>query len=422
VPLTALHGSDNRLIDATVATDEVWASIYKRRPLADLRCRSCGHAMFAKVSKLRLRHFAHAPRGPVCAFGKESEEHYALKSRLAAAARAAGWTAEIEALPGPGDVGGWKADVLAVAPNGSRRVALEAQVSPMPDGLERVERYERDGIESLWVTPGDPAWLWRLTSCRVPGAKIGSDDQLVVTAGYASFRRTEWRPTDISLDALVGAFLDSTAVRHVIHPPYALAGSGNVEPWAAVAVVPLADLGAERADKERRERERLRLAQEEAARQRAEREAEEGRQRARLERQRAKEERQLQALPSAVEYAEQLLQPGDSLWVGVPPVVVADARHVAFEAAVGDLSRAMALVVWVGPEPGRLRLVAVVCPDVALIDRSLSKFWDYHRMEVFAADAAEATRLTDKLNWHEGTVRIASTIPRREAGHTANPV
>lgn len=59
----------------------------------------------------------------------------------------------IEAQPASGDHGGWRADVLAVTPDG-KRFAFEAQLAAMTaaEGIERTERYQRDQIETVWFT------------------------------------------------------------------------------------------------------------------------------------------------------------------------------------------------------------------------------------------------------------------------------
>jgi hypothetical protein len=81
--------------------------------------------------------------------GGESIEHHLLKLELANAARAAGFLAEYE-VAGPD--GSWRADVMATSVDGTRRVALEAQLSPItPDEIcARTNKYEQNGVAVCW--------------------------------------------------------------------------------------------------------------------------------------------------------------------------------------------------------------------------------------------------------------------------------
>lgn len=74
-----------------------------------------------------------------------------------------GWTASIEAAADADDHGGWRADVLATGPM-RRRIALEVQLAPMTAsiGCERASLYRRDGVESVWLTPGNPQWVLKI--------------------------------------------------------------------------------------------------------------------------------------------------------------------------------------------------------------------------------------------------------------------
>jgi competence protein CoiA len=123
-------------------------------------CPDCGQGVHAKVSARGLRYFAHDPGRPKdCAWLNESLEHHLLKLELATAIRAAGWHAELE-VRAPG--GSWRADVPASAHDGSRRVAFEAQLSPITDDdiTARTSRYRADGIDVCWVSTGRwPPWM-----------------------------------------------------------------------------------------------------------------------------------------------------------------------------------------------------------------------------------------------------------------------
>jgi competence protein CoiA len=167
MPLTAVR-PDDTVLDATVCTLEAWNRVHRAAPRADLRCRDCGGRLHAKVSPLGNRFFAHDDRQTDCDGGGETAEHRTLKEHIAHAVRLAGGEAHIEAFPSPTDTGGWRADVLAVGPDG-HRVAFEVQLSPMTVdvGEQRSRRYAADGIQTVWVTDQTPHWLHRLPGVRV---------------------------------------------------------------------------------------------------------------------------------------------------------------------------------------------------------------------------------------------------------------
>lgn len=414
MPLTALD-SDSNLLDITTITEDAWSSLRRARPRAILSCRGCGWRVHPKDSSRSLHFFAHNPTHPPderpdCKWIGETPEHLRLKRHLAEAARAAGWTAEIEALPGPGDVGRWRADVLAVAPNGTRRIALEAQQSPMSPGVgkERTECYERDGIESLWVTLRDPRWVWKVASCKTVLGDAGADGtggSLLVTRGYATFKGSlRWVPTTVALDALLAALFGGAAIRHVVHKltedvPY---GDGERTNWLtdAVAIVPLGDLAREQEAQESEERDTRRRAE------MAETDTRE-RERARQEQLRQRHGRQRKALPKAVRYAQQLMRPGESVWLGAQPERLTSASQLAVDGPLGNSSTALGIPILVGPEPERLRLVAVVGPVGNRISSGLRAYWKHGGIEVFASDAMEAERLAGWLRWRVDAIRVA---------------
>src|SRR3546814_5673800 len=69
--------------------------------------------------------------------------HRLLKLQLASAIRDAGWYAELEVA---GE--GWRADVLATSPDGTRRMAWEAQLAQITGAelRERTARMEASGV------------------------------------------------------------------------------------------------------------------------------------------------------------------------------------------------------------------------------------------------------------------------------------
>jgi Competence protein CoiA-like family len=127
-----------------------WRSVYRARPRVWLVCPACGGSMHAKVSSRGLRFFAHDVACRECPLTGETIAHRLLKSALAGAVRRAGWHARLEATAPDRR---WRADVLASSPDGTRRVAWEAQLADQHDDdlLARTRRYIRDWIEVIWV-------------------------------------------------------------------------------------------------------------------------------------------------------------------------------------------------------------------------------------------------------------------------------
>ncbi len=188
VPLTAVH-RDHGALDATLddlGGAATWEQVHRVRPRAPITCRGCGHGVQAKVSKLGLRFFADDAAVAECPANGETPAHRLLKSELAAAIRAAGWVAELEV---PGD--GWRADVLAISPDGESKIAWEAQLASatVDDLRERTATMlaELDGV--CWVTDKDVPWV-----ARVPSVRVRRDDEtntLTVVDGIGRFE-PEW--------------------------------------------------------------------------------------------------------------------------------------------------------------------------------------------------------------------------------------
>jgi len=151
MPLIALLDNDVR-VDATDFDDTRWQAVWRAQPRRSLTCREC-HMRLDAVERLGTRFFRHFRRVD-CSSVNESAEHLRLKARLAAAVRAAGWTALIEEPIPPR-----RADLLAVSPD-RRRVAVEIQLSAQlaQDTRARTCDYTNAGVETLWIVQ-DPARL-----------------------------------------------------------------------------------------------------------------------------------------------------------------------------------------------------------------------------------------------------------------------
>jgi hypothetical protein len=128
-----VHGEWGRIdvTQADLGCGQDRESIYKAKRPAPLTCYECDwrlhlvHKTHGPYDLWFLRHANNAPRCEARA-ADEGMAHHLLKLDLAHHARAAGWSAEYEvAAP----AGSWRADVMAISPDGSRRVALEAQMA-----------------------------------------------------------------------------------------------------------------------------------------------------------------------------------------------------------------------------------------------------------------------------------------------------
>lgn len=187
VPLTAQH-PELGLLDAS--SEEVrrgegaWPRIYKVRPRTPLTCRGCDHGLHAKVSPNGLRFFSHDAAQSHCPTAGESLAHRLLKLELVSAARAAGWQAELEVAGS-----GWRADVLAISPEG-RRVAWEAQLAQITPGeiVDRHATMTADGLEVCWVADRHRAWIGDVPAIAVAPANPETGEAgLHVVAGLARF-------------------------------------------------------------------------------------------------------------------------------------------------------------------------------------------------------------------------------------------
>ncbi|GAA3299135.1 hypothetical protein GCM10020295_36550 [Streptomyces cinereospinus] len=187
---TAIHPEHGRL-DATrsdLGCGLDWSQVYRVRPRVSLTCPECGWGVHAKRSPRRARYFAHNPgRPPDCQLSNESVEHHLLKLELATVVRASGWHAELEVRAPDGS---WRADVMASAPDGGRRMAWEAQLSPitLDDLRERTGRYTDAGIGVCWVSPRDDGvpWLGAVPAVRVTPPPQGATEWTVAD-GIAQF-------------------------------------------------------------------------------------------------------------------------------------------------------------------------------------------------------------------------------------------
>ncbi|WP_328421744.1 competence protein CoiA family protein [Micromonospora sp. NBC_00389] len=220
----AIHPEVGR-IDATLpdlGCGLTWSAVHRIRPRVALRCPECGHGVHAKVSARGLRYFAHDPgRLTDCAWLNESLEHHLLKLELATAVRAADWHAELEVRSPDGS---WRADVLASSHDGTRRIAWEAQLSPITieDIQERTERYRAAGVGVCWVSPAAQApWMGHVPSIRVREPTQGRPWTVVEGPSAFDFDRGAWGAVDtLELTAFVRWASRGQPLVHEVRPRY----------------------------------------------------------------------------------------------------------------------------------------------------------------------------------------------------------
>ncbi|MFC9654138.1 MULTISPECIES: competence protein CoiA family protein [unclassified Streptomyces] len=225
MPFTAVHADLGRL-DATLndlGCGLEWQEIYRAKPRPPLSCPECCWPVHAKLSPRRNRYFAHdADRSTECQLSAESPEHHFTKLELAGAIREVGWRAELEHRAPDGS---WRADVLAVSPTGERRIAWEAQLSPITDDdlRERTDRYAADGIGVCWVTPrGRVPWLGSTPAMRIAAPeRRGAPWTIADGIFWFDEKRGSWiRVQDTALMSAVRWVCEGGITAHEVMPRY----------------------------------------------------------------------------------------------------------------------------------------------------------------------------------------------------------
>lgn len=397
MPLTAT-GPDGNDLDATDCPDDGWAEIYRHRPRVVLHCRGCGASMHAKVSSAGSRFFAHDAENLGCPSLGETPEHRELKRRIAATVRELGCLAVIEATPSTGDLGGWRADVLGISPDG-RRVAFEVQLAPMTvdEGIERTARYARDDIQCVWVSPRHAHWIGSLPSCHLieEGGRLVIDrglgrldtsgDGRWVAAGPVAFEKlARGLLSDRIVTANQVGFVETVGERAFYTPNATL----------LVSTRDVEALTEARAEQVRRQEEQARRREEEARRQ-----AEHATNLTALY------QRQERVLQHAIDDAAVTLEPG-SIWLGVPPTAWDGALPVRRTLARGSDKTGGGAAIWSADPSGERRLWAVVCPIASKTTPSLGWSWKRRGVRVYSETRKEAERLAAAAEWHPDDLLI----------------
>ncbi|MFF6772000.1 competence protein CoiA family protein [Streptomyces sp. NPDC012637] len=232
--LTADHAEWGRL-DVTLddlGCGRSWEAIHRVRGV-ELTCPECGGQVRPRLSKLETRHFYHRAKPPTCSLANESLEHHLLKLELVTSARAAGFQAELEVAAPTGE---WRADVMVFNPDGSRLMALEAQLSPITaqDIAARTRLYERDGVRVCWFGFRPRPWVGTVPTLLVQAPEERGQEWRV-TAGLArlSPQLVSWSPTGAALSDAVSWMLTGRIVPHEpLSGAKRVTDEGNWYDWA----------------------------------------------------------------------------------------------------------------------------------------------------------------------------------------------
>lgn len=383
MPLTARH-HDLGVLDTTEVADETWSAIHRSSPRAPLTCRSCGASMQAKVSSTGLRFFAHDRREATCPSAGESPAHRHLKKTLAKLARKAGAHTVVEAEPSPDDRGGWRADVLVIAPDG-RRIAFEAQLAAMTTavGLDRTGRYSADDIETVWFTTKHAPWLFSL-----PGVKVDEvEGTLLATRGCAQIKDKTWSTrSDVPLhrlvDGLIVGRVRAYGLDYLIEPLRQRDREVTRYHSSPVALCPAKHISDHQSELAAMERARA---------------AERRRQEQHRLNMLALQERQQRLLPIVAALLD--LESNQQIWAGVPPTPMNNGDQVSLANAAGNERTAYGAVLWTGPARDQLTLRAVICPVASRVSRKLGGSWRARHVTVHVETANEAERVAQALGW-----------------------
>lgn len=384
MPLTA--NCRENIIDATICSDDEFSRVYRVRPRAPLRCRECGAPVHAKESRYGLRFFAHDPKTSGCTGAGESPEHRALKRWIAGVVRRLGWAALPEEGPRPGDRGGWRADLLAVSPDGARRVAFEVQLATMTaaEGAERTERYERDRIETVWITTRHAPWLLAIPSVRVTEFDADRPCDPKINRGLVVMV-PGWRQFDnapFSLESFVEGYLKSRIVlRRLVSydEEYDYGSQQRCTFHTPAHVFMTTEQSAKLDARERRIAEEI--------------------EREQLHQHNIRElaRRQAALLPEVVDEAMRHAGAGDLLSVGIQTAWTRPRYWLPGHPAEGNEKTAFGIPVRLESENGPSRLFAVVCPVASRISSGLAWSWIKRGVRIYVENEVEATRVANAM-------------------------
>ena len=363
-----------------------------------------------------------------------------LKIAIAEAAQEAGWQADMEVQPDGTDIGGWRADVLAIEPGTNRRFAFEIQHSRMTteDGRQRTANYEQDGIGVLWVATSIPTWLWRFPAILVDVERSVEDGRsnltATVRAGAANFKhyelmsptrsdkylksRSEWHISrDLDLGEVISRVLNGELVDHN------LTLSEKARPWGrvskserqalTVALVNPTDIEAET---NYLQTQRELVVESHGT----------GFSLGGLPGPRSKDvpglrrrnfvpitmdlvrspllERQTRVLHVLLPEAQASCRPGEVVWVGLPPRPV--GLNMQLIEAAGSDEMAKGALIWLGATEDDVRPFGVISPVRHLLSPTVGTAYRERGFRVFVDGDYEAELLAEALGWPVGEVQV----------------
>ena len=402
MPLTA-QLPDNSVLDATSCTAQQWASVYKVTPRADISCRGCTSKMHAKVSKTGATFFAHDSKSPHCPSNGETPRHRELKAIISDHIRTAGGTAIVEATPAPGDQGGWRADVLAIGPDGTR-TAFEVQLASMTleDGQTRTARYAADKIAVVWVTDKDPYWLYKLPSIsiRIDAGAVTVPDGV---AHYNEKRACVWAVVAHSFSTLMSAWLTGQLQPLVVPVLKRGNSTSRMHPYDVTVFAPVEMIQG------------WNIAQKEAnANIEYDDEADEGGEkfvRSTPHKNNLIElkERQERVTKRVLDHLCSKYSPAQ-VWAGVMRLSCEETAFGMWD-TVGDDTTGYGRPVWIGQSSYTARLHAVVCPVATKLSASIGAKWRANRVFVVVETESEAIRVAKSLGWTPANLVVANSHP-----------
>jgi len=400
MPLTA-RLPNNSVLDATSCTAQQWASVYKVTPRADMSCRGCNNKMHAKISKAGATFFAHDSKSPHCPSNGETQRHRELKALISDLIRTAGGTAIIEATPEPGDQGGWRADVLAIGPDGTR-TAFEVQLASMTleDGQARTARYAADNIAVVWVTDKDPHWLYKIPSIsiRIDAGTVTVPDGV---AHYNEKRACRWTVVDGSFSTLVSAWLANQLQPLVVPALNRGNSTSRMYSHGATVFAPVEMIQdwniAQKEDNANDDGE----ADEGAAKF--------GRSTPHKNNLLELESRQERVTSKVLDYLCSKYPPAQ-VWVGAMRLSRDELAFGLWD-TVGDDTTGYGRPVWIGQNSYTARLHAVVCPVATKLSASIGAKWLADRVFVVVETESEAIRVAKSLGWAATKLVVANSHP-----------
>jgi len=288
----------------------------------------------------------------------------------------------------------------------TRRVAFEVQLASMTanEGAERTERYERDHIETVWITTRHAPWLLAIPGVRAiefdvePPCDPKVDRGLVAPiSGWRQFENSQ-----VSLDLFVQSYLKSEIIPHrlVSYDEEYHYGDQLRSTFHNPAYVFMSTKHSVEHDaRERRIAEEI--------------------EREELHQHRIRElaRRQASLLPGVVDEAMRHAVESDYVSVGIQTSWTRPRYWMPGHPAEGNEKTAFGIPVRLDRHDGSSRLFAVVCPVASRISSGLAWSWVKRGVRVYVESEAEATRMAKAV----GRRDVVWMLPAEAAAPQPSP-